>query len=122
MSTPNFLINQQLIKMVDEYLSAYLSQHIRWRTTISKDICYTGKVIKIAATNQSKDDPQYDDEITVDIRYTRESALVVIPINNSININNNTNNVSIEEEVNNFNEYLQTQLFLTVQRLNQILR
>ena len=96
-----------IIDQLNSRFSEELSQHIRWRILVTKDTCYTGKVLKIIATNYSKDEPEKTSQI--DVRYSRELILICIPLQN---------HSSVEE----FNDYLSMQIYLAVQTINETLK
>lgn len=95
-----------VITQFNQQLSDSLAGHIRWKVMVTKDTCYQGKVLKIIATNYSKDDPE--DVAQVDVRYGREQMIICIPLQN---------HQSIDE----FNDYLNTQLYLATQTINKVL-
>lgn len=95
-----------VITQLNAELSKGLGQHIGWRLLITKDTCYTGKVLKIIATNYSKDEPS--DITQIDFRYSREQVLICIPLQN---------HSTIEE----FNDYLNMQIYLAIQNINKVL-
>ena len=95
-----------ILTQINHKLSRQLANHIRWKVMVTKDTCYTGKVLKIIATNYSKDDPECDSQ--VDVRYSREQLLICIPLQN---------HSSIDE----FSDYLNMQLYLSIQTINKVL-
>lgn len=95
-----------LIDQINEKLSKELLQHLKWRVMITKDICYTGKVLKIIITDMSNEGPTND--INIDLRYTPQSITIIAPLQNL---------ATVEE----FNDYIQTQLYVAIQQVNEIM-
>lgn len=95
-----------IIQQVNIQLGEHLAGHIMWKVMVTKDTCYEGKVLKIIATNYSKNNPE--SEAQIDLRYNREQVLICIPLQN---------HSSLQE----LSDYLNMQIYLAIQNINEIL-
>ena len=91
---------------IDNKLAEECFNHIRCRVSMTKDVCYPGKVIKIIATNFQKDEPAVD--IEIDSRYSRESLTFIIPLQN-------------HDTIQALNDYINWQVYLAIQKINTVL-
>ena len=75
-------LESSLKQQVNNILANNLAQHISFKLLLTKDICYCGKVFKIIATNNIKDEPNRNDNPynKIDYRYMKEQMIIVIPL------------------------------------------
>lgn len=104
-----------MLKDIESKLQKELPQHVRWRILVTKDTCYIGKVLKIIFTNHNTDGLQHDTSI-LDLRYSREQIIACIPLR--LNPPTDDEDEENTENVEEFNDYLNLQLFLIIQAVN----
>lgn len=104
-------LEQSLKKQVGDILSQQLHQHIDFKLLLTKDICYSGKVFKIIATNRFKDEPNRLEQPfnSIDYRYLREQMIIIIPL-------------QMHDSIEQLSDYINLQIKFAVEAINKQLQ